>query len=110
MRFLVAIHRPLDYDGSQEGPDMAREIDDLNDAMEAAGARFFAGGLRPPAEARSLRASDNGIVETPGLYLQAGEHVGGFWILDCPSLEDAVEWGRKAVAACRANVEVRPFF
>jgi hypothetical protein len=47
---------------------------------------------------------------TDGPYLEAKEHVGGFWVLEAANLEEALEWGRKAAAACRAPVEVRPFF
>jgi hypothetical protein len=79
--------------------------------MEAAGVRFFAGGLRPASSAKSLRAQPGGkVLITDGPYLETKEHVGGFWILEATSLDDAVVWGRKAVVACRAPVEVRPFF
>ena len=46
---------------------------------------------------------------TDGPYLETKEHVGGFWILKAANLEEALEWGRKAVIACRVPVEVRPF-
>jgi hypothetical protein len=39
----------------------------------------------------------------------AEEHIGGFWILDAANMDEAVAWGRKAVIACRASVEVRQF-
>jgi hypothetical protein len=50
------------------------------------------------------------LLTTDGPYLEAKEHVGGFWILECADLEQALAWGRKAVVACRAPVEVREFF
>jgi hypothetical protein len=40
--YLVAIHLPDGYDGSLEGEAMVRDIDVLNEEMEAAGARIFA--------------------------------------------------------------------
>lgn len=110
MRFLVAIHHPAKYDGSKEDAAMGEAIDALNDEMVAAGVRVFVGGLRPETEAKSLRATPDGGVEvSDGLYLGTPEHVGGFWVLDVASLEEALEWGKKAVVACRAPVEVRPF-
>ena len=53
-RYLVAIHHPDDYDPSLEDEAMGREIDVLNEKMEAAGVRIFAGGLRPASSAKSL--------------------------------------------------------
>lgn len=111
-QYLVAIHHPDDYDpATAENDAMGRAIDTLNDEMVAAGIRIFVGGLRPVSEARSLRAGSEGQVSiAKGPYLKGKEHVGGFWVLETASLEEALEWGRKAAIACRAPVEVRPFF
>jgi hypothetical protein len=110
-QYWVAIHHPDDYDPALlEDEAMHRDIDVLNEEMVAAGARVFVGGLRPVANARSLRRANGKVVVTDGPYTEAKEHVGGFWVLECASLDDAVEWGRKAAIACRAPVEVRPFF
>ncbi|MDB5973791.1 MAG: hypothetical protein JWR07_551 [Nevskia sp.] len=109
-RYLVAIHHPDDYDPSLEDEAMSRDIDALNHEMEAAGVRIFAGGLHPASNAKSLRAQPDGkVLITDGPYLEAKEHVGGFWMLEAANLDEALAWGRKAVIACRAPVEVRPF-
>jgi len=111
MQYLVAIQHPDDYDPSVEDEQMGRDIDVLNDEMVAAGVRVFVGGLKPVSNARSLRAKSPGeVLVTDGPYLETKEHVGGFWVLNVASLEEALEWGRKAVIACRVPVEVRPFF
>ncbi len=110
MKYLVAIHHPDGYDGSKENEQMGLDIDALNEEMEAAGARFFAGGLQPASSAKSLRAQPDGkVIVMDGPYLQTKEHVGGFWILEAVDTDEATEWGRKAAVACRAPVEVRQF-
>ena len=109
-QFLVSIHHPDNYDPSLEGEAMIRDIDALNEEMKAAGARFFAGGLEAAPRAKSLRKQPSGeVVITDGPYLETKEHIGGFWILDAVDREEALAWGRKAVVACRAPVEVRQF-
>lgn len=108
--YLVAIHHPEDYDPSLEGEAMIRDISALNKAMEAAGARFFAGGLESNQKAKSLRQqSDGRVVVTDGPYIEAKEHIGGFWILQAADMDEALAWAHKAVIACRAPVEVRAF-
>ena len=108
---LVAIHHPDNYDPSTEGEAMMSDIDTLNQEMAAAGARVFAGGLAPPAQTKSLQAQPNGdVLITDGPYLETKEHVGGFWLLEAADMDEALKWGRKAVVACRAPVEVRQFF
>jgi len=111
MKYLVAIHHPNDYDPSvAEDEAMDRDIDELNEEMVAAGVRVFVGGLQPARSAKSLRAQPNGkVLITDGPYLETKEHIGGFWVLEAANLDEALERGRKAVVACRAPVEVRPF-
>jgi hypothetical protein len=107
-QYLVAIHLPDDFDPSVQDAAMVRDIGVLNQEMMAAGARIFAGGLRPASSAKSLRAQPDGkVLITDGPYLETKEHIGGFWILEAADLDEALAWGRKAVVACRAPVEVR---
>jgi hypothetical protein len=106
-QYLVAGYLPDDFDPSQADEAAGREIHALNKEMIAAGVRKFACGL---GSAKSLRKQPGGeVVITDGPYLETKEHIGGFWILDAANMDEAVAWGRKAVVACRASVEVREF-
>src|SRR5215813_5723066 len=107
-QYLVSIYHPDDYDPSTEDEAMSRDIDALNEEMEAARVRIFAGGLTPARSGRSLRAQPAGnVLVTDGPYIETKEHIGGFWVLAAADLDEALEWGRKAAVACRAPVEVR---
>jgi hypothetical protein len=109
-QYLVAIHHPDNHAPSVEDEAMHRDISALNKEMDAAGARIFAGGLSAARGAKSLRAQPDGkVLITDGPYLETKEHIGGFWILKAADLDEALAWGSKAVVACRAPVEVRPF-
>ncbi len=109
--YMVAIHHPDNYVPSLEDKTMVHDISALNKEMIAAGVRIFAGGLASPSLATSLRANpDGGVLITDGPYLEAKEHVGGFWILETADRDQAVAWARKAVVACRTPVEVREIF
>lgn len=107
--YLVAIQHPLGYDGSLEGSEMRNDIRSLNLEMQAAGVRLFAGGLEPAPKAKSLRKQSDSIAVTDGPYLEAKEYIGGFWILDCADMDEALGWAQKATIACRVPVEVRAF-
>jgi hypothetical protein len=111
-RYLVTIHHPEGYDPAvEEDEAMSRDIDALNDEMIAAGVRVLVGGLHPPNEAASIRPqSDGEVLITDGPHLETKEYVGGLWVLDVSSRDEALAWGRKAAIACRVPVEVRPFF
>lgn len=109
--YMVSVYRPDDYNPAAEGAGMIEEIHALNREMIAAGARKLACGLAPVSSARSLRVHPNGkVLVTDGPYAETKEHIGGFWILETPGLDEAVEWARKAAVACRGSVEVRQIF
>jgi hypothetical protein len=110
-QYLVANYLPDDFDPSTVTEAMIEEIHALNREMIAAGVRKFACGISPAANAKTVRKqSDGTVLVTDGPYLETKEHIGGFWILEAANLDEALAWGRKAVVACRAPVEVRPFF
>src|ERR671924_541495 len=87
-QFLVAGYLPDDFDPSQADEGMGREIHALNKEMIAAGVRKFACGL---GAAKSLRPqTDGGVLITDGPYLEAKEHIGGFWLFGCGDLGEAL--------------------
>jgi len=107
-QYLVSGYLPDNYDPSTMSEAMAEQIHALNREMIAAGVRKFACGL---GKAKSLRAQPNGeVLVTDGPYLEAKEHVGGFWILETANLDEALAWALKSAKACRASGEVREIF
>ncbi|MFN8618079.1 MAG: YciI family protein [Dehalococcoidia bacterium] len=108
-QYLVSIYHADDYDPAKEPAEMHRDIDTLNDEMVAAGVRVFVGGLAPARTAKSVRRKGAKLVLTDGPYIETREHIGGFWVLECATLEEAIAWGEKAAAACRTPVQIRAF-
>jgi hypothetical protein len=109
-QYLVAIHHPDDFEPFSESEETHRDIDALNNEMKAAGAIVFVGGLDRPQKAKAVRLQPGGkTLVTDGPYIETKEHIGGFWVLEAKSMDEALAWGRKAAVACRAPVEVRPF-
>jgi hypothetical protein len=92
-QYLIAGYIPDDFDPSQVDEATGREIHALNKEMIAAGVRKFAGGLGP---AKALRArADGRVLITDGPYLEAKEHIGGLWILECADMDEALAWARR---------------
>jgi len=109
-QYLVAIHLHDDFDPATQPQATRDDISALNREMIAAGIRLFVGGLQPAPLAKSISTAANGTpLVTDGPYIETKEHMGGFWVLDLPDMDAALEWGRKAAIACRAPVEVRAF-
>jgi hypothetical protein len=86
-----------------------KAVDEFNAEVTAAGAWVFAGGLHPPSTATVVRAAGGKVVTTDGPFAETREHVGGFWVINAPDLDAALDWAAKGSQACGAPVEVRPF-
>ena len=107
-QYLVANYLPDDFDPSTVTEAMIEEIHALNREMDAAGVTKFACGIAPPANAKTLRGqSDGTVLVTDGPYTEAKEHMGGFWILECADMDEALAWARKGTISCDAVGEVR---
>jgi len=111
MKFYVAIHRPEAFDHSAEiTQEVMDNINRVNEEMVAAGVRVFVGGLQSRTQAKTIHRAPSGELSvSDGPLQETKEYVDGFWVLEVASVEEAVEWGKKAAAACRGSVEVRPF-
>jgi hypothetical protein len=106
--YLVASYLPDDFDPSTVTEAMIEEIHAVNRELIAAGVRKFACGISPAANAKMVRKQPDGkVLVTDGPYTETKEHMGGFWILECANLEEALAWARKGAISCDAVGEVR---
>lgn len=109
--FLLSVHNGEEspYATTEEMEQAFADTGALNDQMQAAGVWVFAGGLMPASTASVVRVSAGSLLHTDGPYLEAKEHIGGFWVLDVADADEARAWAERATVACRGAVEVRPF-
>ncbi len=107
-QYLLVNYLPDNFDPSTVTEAAVRAINDLNDELEAAGARLMACGLSPASQAKSVRGQANGeVLITDGPYLETKEHIGGFWILEAADMDEALAWARKAAFNPQSRGEVR---
>lgn len=82
----------------------------LNDRLIADGKFVFAGGLEAFDIATVVTTDAKGdILVTDGPYAEIKENLGGFWILECADLDEALAIAKEATVACQGPIEVRPF-
>ena len=81
----------------------------LEDEMEASGTFVFGGALHGPEAATVVRVGDGELVMTDGPFVEAKEHIAGFYIINADDLDAALAWARKVVDAINHPIEVRPF-
>ena len=80
----------------------------LTEELKQAGVFLGGEGLQPTSTATTVRVRDGEPLLTDGPFAETREQLGGYYLLDCPDLDDAVRWAAKIPGAATGSVEVRP--
>jgi hypothetical protein len=78
-------------------------------ALVDAGAHHGSEALQPADTATTVRHGDGGTTVVDGPFAELKEHLGGYYLIDVDTLDDAIEWARRVPIGTGA-VEVRPVF
>jgi hypothetical protein len=81
----------------------------LEAEMDASGTFVFGGALHGPDATTVVRVGDGEVVMTDGPFIEAKEHIAGFYIINADDLDAALAWAGKVVEALNHPIEVRPF-
>jgi len=107
MEFLLLICN--DPTGEEYSP-AEDNIADWVDEVSASGARLTGNRLHPQDRAKSVRRRRGKVLVTDGPFADTKERIGGFDLLECDSLDEAVEIASKHPMARFGCVEVRPIW
>jgi len=110
MRFMLLMI-PGGYETA--GPELELPVDGVekmmafNQSMVDAGILRGAEGLHPPATGKRVSFAGGKPLITDGPFAEAKEALGGFWIIEVASLDDAVAWAARCPAQENEVIEIR---
>jgi hypothetical protein len=110
-QYLLSVCFDDEYDVDLDAPETQRQMartDELTTEMKRAGAWVFLAGLRTASSSTVVRADGGAISMTDGPYAETKEQMAGFWVIEAPDLDAALDWAAKAAVACERPIEVRP--
>src|SRR3954447_9372525 len=111
MRYLLTIY------GDESGwndvtPDQAQAImtayGAFGEAAQKAGVLLGGEGLQPTSTATTVRVRNDETITTDGPFAETREQLGGYYLLDCGDLDEAIGWAARIPGAQDGSVEVRP--
>lgn len=110
MRFMM-IMLPGDYGDAEPGtiPDVEamRAMGAYNQELEKAGVLLAVDGLHPPSMGARVSFAGGTPNVTDGPFAEAKEVVGGYWLIDVASREEAIEWARRCPGRENEVIEIR---
>ncbi len=109
MRFMMFMYPGIDTDAESWTPsaDDVAAMSKYNEELSKAGVLLSLDGLRPPGDGARVRFSGGAPSVTDGPFAEAKEVVGGYWLIQASSKEEAVEWATRCPANEADFIEVR---
>jgi hypothetical protein len=86
-----------------------QEIQKIEAEMKSSGAWVFSGRLHDPDTATVVRVANGETLTTDGPFVEAKEHLGGFYIINATDLDNALALASKVTRVIGSPIEVRPF-
>src|SRR5262245_64173320 len=110
MRFMMLMI-PLGYEAAP--PDVKRDPERVtammryNEALKEAGVLIALDGLHPPSTGARVSFATGKPVVTDGPFTEAKEVLGGYWMINVKSREEAIAWAKKCPASGNEVIEIR---
>ena len=101
---LLIYERPANYEGLSDDERRAMTAEYMAVGEQSVGSAH----LQPVAMATTVRVADGDTLVTDGPFAETKEILGGYYIVDVPTLDEALKWAAKMPSAPYGSVEVRP--
>src|SRR5262245_8063552 len=112
MRYMMLIYSREGQSTSEQDKEVALRHRDVMSKARARGIFHGAEPLQPTATAITVRTNGDGqVLTTDGPFTETKEQLAGYYILDCGTIEEAIEWASKIPTGCLGGegcIEIRP--
>src|SRR3954466_16400080 len=111
MKYAFTIYRDesqMETATPEQMQEMSGAYREVTEEMQQKGVLLAGDGLYPTATATTIRVRDGQRDVTDGPFAETKEQLGGFYVLDCRDLDEAIEWAAKIPGAKNGSVEGRP--
>ncbi len=109
MKYMLLLYGPeLPGPGTEEARVLLARWMEAEQAMANAGVLIDCAPLQPPAASTTLRVRGGETLLTDGPAAEIKEQFGGFTLIECADLDDALKWAARLPTARDGSVEVRP--
>ena len=111
MRVIVIVKASKDSEaGVLPGPELLAKMGEFNEQLVKAGVMLAGDGLQPSSKGKRIRFRDEKRTVIDGPFAESKELVAGYWMWQVRSMDEAVEWLKRAPFGGGEEVEIRPVF
>jgi hypothetical protein len=111
MRVMVIVKANTDSEaGVMPNRELLAEMGKFNEGLVKAGVLLAGDGLQPSSKGKRVRFSGDNRTVIDGPFTETKELIAGFWVWQVRSMQEAVEWLKRAPFDGGEEVEIRPLF
>jgi hypothetical protein len=111
MRFLVLVPGNSESEaGKMPSTELIAKMTTYNEELVRAGVMLAGEGLQPTSKAKRVKFAGGTPTVIDGPFTESKEIVAGYWIFKAASIEEAVDWVKKAPFGGGVQIDVRPIF
>lgn len=113
MRFMVLVKADKDTEaGVMPTEELIAAMTKFNEALVNAGVMLAGEGLQPSSKGVRVKFSGDKRTVIDGPFAETKELVAGYWLWECKSLEEAIEWARRCPnpTGAESMLEIRPLY
>lgn len=110
---LICTEGAVDVERAKADPERAKApalTEAWGQEMDRRGVSVLGSPVRPASEATTVRLRDGEVLLTDGPYAETKEQIGGFDVIDCQNLDEAIEIAAKHPMARFGMIDIRAFY
>ncbi len=113
MRYLLMIYTNEQSDAQRSPEEQEANMGEyfaFTEEVSQAEAMLGGEALHPTTTATTVRVRDGQTISTDGPFAETKEQLGGYYLLECDNLDEAIKWAAKIPGARHGSIEIRPLW
>src|SRR5688572_16914374 len=110
MKYLILMYADESVDANYSEEELQKTWAEFRQEMSASGVLISSSGVPDTSNVTTVRIRNDKTMITDGPFAETHEQLGGYFVVDCKDLDEAIRWAEKIPTAQFGSIEIRPLW
>lgn len=110
MKYLILMYAAESVDSKYSEEELQKTWAEFRQEMSTSGMLISSGGVPDTSNVTTVRIRNDKTMITDGPFAETHEQLGGYFVVDCKDLDEAIHWAGKIPTAKYGSIEIRPLW
>jgi hypothetical protein len=110
MKYLILMYAAESVDSKYSEEELQKTWAEFRQEMSTSGVLISSGGVPDTSNVTTVRVRNDKTMITDGPFAETHEQLGGYFVVDCKDLDEAIQWAGKIPTAKYGSIEIRPLW